>query len=87
MSRKYTEGQREEIVCPTCGGPAWRVYHGEHRNHTVEHRNPLVGLPVDLARVLRDQGVIVPQDAAVFELIAKWQNAPSNTASAEMEKP
>jgi hypothetical protein len=41
-------------------------------------------LPDDLRRVLRDQGVIVPQDGAVFALIAGWQNAPSNTASAEI---
>lgn len=42
------------------------------------------GLPDDLVRVLRDPSVIVPQDAAVFELIASWRNAPSNTASVEL---
>lgn len=42
------------------------------------------GLPADLALVLRDQSVIVPQDAAVFELIAAWARAPSPTASAEI---
>jgi hypothetical protein len=41
------------------------------------------GLPADLASVLRDQSVIVPQDAAVFELIASWAKAPTPTASAE----
>lgn len=41
-----------------------------------------LGLPPDLARVLQDQSIIVPQDAAVFDLIAKWANAPTNTASA-----
>jgi hypothetical protein len=41
------------------------------------------GLPKDLAVVLRDQSIVVRQDAAVFELIARWQNAPSNTASAD----
>lgn len=46
--------------------------------------DPTKGLPADLARVLRDQSLIVPQDASVFELIAAWQNAPSNTASAEI---
>ena len=40
-------------------------------------------LPPDLCRVLRDQSIIVPQDAAVFELMEKWRNAPSNTASAD----
>lgn len=40
------------------------------------------GLPSDLASVLRDQSVIVPQDAAVFELIAAWAKAPALTASA-----
>lgn len=42
------------------------------------------GLPADLASVLRDQSVIVPQDAAVFELIASWAKAPTPTASAEV---
>lgn len=42
------------------------------------------GLPADLASVLRDQSVIVPQDAAVFELIAAWAKAPTPTASAEI---
>ena len=40
------------------------------------------GLPVDLVSVLRDQSVIVPQDAAVFELIAAWAKAPAATATA-----
>jgi hypothetical protein len=42
------------------------------------------GLPADLASVLRDQSVIVPQDAAVFDLIAAWAKAPTPTASAEI---
>lgn len=43
---------------------------------------PTDGLPDDLARVLRDHSIIVPQDQSVFELIASWRDAPSNTASA-----
>jgi hypothetical protein len=43
------------------------------------------GLPADLASVLRDQSVIVPQDAAVFELVAAWAKAPTPTASAEIK--
>jgi hypothetical protein len=42
------------------------------------------GLPADLASVLRDQSVIVPQDAAVFELVAAWAKAPTPTASADI---
>jgi hypothetical protein len=42
------------------------------------------GLPADLASVLRDQSVIVPQDAAVFDLVAAWAKAPTPTASAEL---
>jgi hypothetical protein len=43
---------------------------------------------VEPIRVLRDQSIIVPQDQAVWELLAKWCNAPSNTASADLpEKP
>ena len=48
-----------------------------------DDRCPLCGLPKDLAAVLRDQSIVVPQDAAVFDPIGKWANAPSNTASAE----
>lgn len=42
---------------------------------------PTCGLPKDLARVLRDPGIVVAQDGAVFDLIANWANAPSDTAS------
>jgi tRNA A37 threonylcarbamoyladenosine synthetase subunit TsaC/SUA5/YrdC len=41
-------------------------------------------LPADLASVLRNQSIVVPQDAAVFELVAAWAKAPSATASAEI---
>jgi hypothetical protein len=41
-------------------------------------------LPADLAELLRDQSVVVPQDAAVFEAVAAWVNAPSAAASAEL---
>jgi hypothetical protein len=44
------------------------------------------GLPADLASVLRDQSVVVSQDAAVFELIAAWTKAPAMTASADIER-
>jgi hypothetical protein len=40
------------------------------------------GLPADLAAVLRDQSVVIAQDADVFELISAWAKAPSATASA-----
>ena len=42
------------------------------------------GFPADLAAVLRDQSVIVPQDAAVFALVAAWANAPTATASTQI---
>lgn len=42
---------------------------------------PTCGLPVELAALLRDQGVVVSQDGAVFDLIASYRNAPSNTAA------
>jgi hypothetical protein len=48
----------------------------------VSESDPLEGLPPDLARLLRDPRIIVPQDQAVFELIASWMDAPSDTASA-----
>lgn len=42
------------------------------------------GLPADLASVLRDHSVLVPQDAAVFELVAAWAKAPTPTAGSEL---
>lgn len=45
--------------------------------------DPTAGLPADLVSALRDPNVVVPQDAALFDLLAKWKNAPSDTASAE----
>lgn len=47
-----------------------------------DQEDPTEGLPPDLARVLRDSEVIVSADAAVFELIAGWMDAPSDTMSA-----
>lgn len=49
----------------------------------VELKDPTAGLPADLVSALRDPNVVVPQDAALFDLLAKWKNAPSDTASAE----
>jgi hypothetical protein len=40
------------------------------------------GIPSDLAAVLKDPGIVVPQDARVFELIATWAKAPTPTLSA-----
>lgn len=48
-------------------------------------RDPLEGLPDDLARVLRDPSVIVPQDGVLFERIAEWANAKSGTVSGAIE--
>lgn len=42
------------------------------------------GLPSNLASVLRDQSLVVPQDAAVFDMVAAWAKAPSATASADL---
>ena len=44
------------------------------------------GLPPDLIGVLRDQSIVVPQDAAVFDLIGRWAKAPSNTGSSDIEE-
>lgn len=44
----------------------------------------LAGLPPDLAAALQEPGVFVPQDSAVFRMLAEWNNAPSNTVSAEL---
>jgi predicted Zn-dependent protease len=41
-------------------------------------------LPPDLAAILRDQSVIIPQHAAVFEAVAAWAKAPTATASASI---
>lgn len=39
-------------------------------------------MPEDLEAVLRDPGIVIRQDAAVFNLIARWNRAPSATAAA-----
>lgn len=43
------------------------------------------GLPADLVAVLRDQSVIIPQDAGVFAMLGAWAKAPVPTASAEIK--
>ena len=40
------------------------------------------GIPEDLAKVLEDPGIVVPRDALVFDLIARWAKAPTPTLSA-----
>lgn len=60
---------------------AARAWLAEHGSAAREH-DVLDGLPPDLVRVLRDPSIIVAKDAVVFELVAKWMDAPSNTASA-----
>lgn len=49
--------------------------------------DPTDGLPPEVTRALRDQSIIVSRDAEVFEKIAEWQNAPSDTASADLPAP
>lgn len=46
-----------------------------------ETSTEMVELPRDLVQVLRDPNIIVVQDAKVFELLAKWQQAPAATES------
>ncbi len=43
--------------------------------HDTDH------MPNDLRAVLSDSGIVVRQDAAVFELIARWTHAPATTAN------
>lgn len=43
--------------------------------------------PDAIERVLRDQSIIVSRDAEVFAKIAEWQNASSDTASADLPAP
>ncbi len=52
----------------------------------VERLRGVIG-EMEAQRVLRDQSVIVGQDGAVFEQIAKWAKAPTNTASADLSAP
>lgn len=42
------------------------------------------GLPAELADALHDHSVVVPQDASVFALIAKWTDAPATTAGSDL---
>lgn len=43
---------------------------------TPERENPM---PDDLRRVLSDPSIVIRQDGAVFDLIAKWMKAPTTT--------
>lgn len=38
-------------------------------------------MPTDLEAILNDPGIVVRQDALVFDLIARWAKAPTPTAS------
>jgi hypothetical protein len=56
----------------------------------TEPDDPTAWLPEDLARVLRDQAIRVPQDEywmpdgrTLWEHLEEWRNAPSNTVSAD----
>lgn len=40
-------------------------------------------MPADLRRLLEDPGIVIRQDAAVFDLIGKWQKAKATTESGE----
>jgi hypothetical protein len=40
------------------------------------------GLPDDLAAILRDQSVVIPQHGAVFAAVGRYAEAQSNTPSA-----
>jgi hypothetical protein len=86
-----------KVIC-ACGWECWyqpsrEVAQRQHDIHIAAVSDPLSGLPPDLARVLRDPAIVIPQDAAVFEAVANtplfetvlaWMNAKSNTASAEV---
>lgn len=67
------------MVCGNCGATEDK---GHYDGCEWAERHPTEGLPPDLARILRDPSIIVPQDQAVFELVAKWMDAPCDTASA-----
>jgi hypothetical protein len=54
---------------------------------TDDDLTELIEMPRDLARVLRDPGIVVKQDGAIFDLIAKWQNAPTPTMSGPVQDP
>jgi hypothetical protein len=75
--RRDVEHTRHDPVLSNRRARCWRLELGVC--FVSDH---IEGLPDDLARILRDQSVIIPQHAAVFEAVAKWSNAPSNTPSA-----
>jgi hypothetical protein len=66
-----------------------RVVRGTEQEHepTDGELTELIEMPRDLARVLKDPDIIIAQDAAVFELIAKWQNAPKPTIDVPVYEP
>lgn len=77
------EAVRDLLGCRgECGEP--ECVEGFASAAADEPGDVLAGLPPDLVRVLRDPTIILPQDQAVWEAIASWANAPSNTASADL---
>jgi len=89
---KHTDGARlrhwlgSQDVVDSGDVKSARLIHEALRSRAAsrdtEPDDPTEGLPPDLARVLRDQSIIVPQDAGLWEMLARWRDAPSDTASA-----
>lgn len=63
----------------------------KEKRPVTDENCPTCGLPKDLARVLRDRSISIPRDheikmadgRSLWEHLREWNNAPSNTASAE----
>ena len=68
------------------GERPYAVHEREEQRTDAALASPGPELPLDLERVLRDPSIIVPQDQAVFEAVARWKNAPSDTASASPDQ-
>ena len=78
-------GTRSELSSETERAKSFARAALAENGDTMLGESELVEMPADLVRVLRDPGIIVRQDAAVFELLAKWQKASITTGEGRAE--
>jgi hypothetical protein len=77
--------------CRTCraplNGPHEYLLSTPPQPESGSAADPAAGLPPELGAALKDRSVTIEADDSVFEKIAEWRDAPSNTVSAAPTPP